>query len=1377
MRTFRALVALLFAVAAPGGWAQAGTPMQPFAPDAHTMLLYHFDEGSGTVLHDSSGHGYDAEIRGPRWAPGRFGGALSFDGVKDCCFRPVPAAIQNLKQITVECWLNQDAQDGRRFMAGQDVGFHFEVDDGVATSISLYNKGGSVPNAEGRPHQQVLTQLGPIRPGRWHHDAITYDGQFVSFFFDGVLRQRVQAVKDFSLGAPARGFWLGCYIGTDFFFSGRIDEFRVSDCVRYDPERKLNAGERIFDMPQPVHPVAAVRVPKATGAAALELTLKKLYGGDTAGWVRLKPPGQKAVIVGRYELKGLAAGAQAHLQLDVSDEAAGQGCYILGLEPTDAGGYFAVTEATLKAGGRTQAVWRGEARSRCTFQPPILIPLQVGASVGQVTRPVTSSFLLLPSNADRLGGQLQVDEGEPGDLPVLAGDGTAEWWLNTPVANTYRVHMRYATTAWRPCDVVIDGEDLNDFNMCARNRTPGSGTKDALWEYQGQVTLGPGLHWLRVQDVLPDIVALRLDPARPAWRKVAWERYPVPEGDFLQHLRNSAATVVPWPPDAWLFRLLQWAGGPDWRFSVEYPKTDPADIITSERAVLGHAGAWDLEPFGRLRFKFRGYGSGHVISLRLVDAKGDEKLIWRKRDTEADTQDVSVPLDFEGNDVFDPGHVREIDLDLDEGNVRAPEASRFEVVIISPVFDRRDALVEAPGLAQEVARAESRLVDFLARPELRAAVHPEALTCAGFQPWTKPVVPEAHPLFAGTEPKPVTRRTLGYELHFTGARDISPGTLDDFHKFYDFGDICWPHIGILPQRRDHPDAAAYQRALADMEQRLREVNRRGLILWDIWGYVPFGEAGPTPQVKPEHHQALLRVFGDRFLGYDNGEQDGRYIGSYSDRGTFTTRRGGWDDFVRWDQGICNDSMNYMDSIGSLNFSLYYGERGCRILGLETAQGLPSDTLEFAFLRGASKEYGRLTSQGTSIWSRFGYNMYQDRRTDGANGYGLGPHKGCSLSLHRRLFFAGYTGGDSIVGSETSQFTADRLESGAPELSPLGRQHLEIRDFARRHPDRGVLYTPVAFMLDFYNGWNPPRHLYRADKYKIWGKLPYEKGDYLTDAVFRMVWPGYEDASYLRNERGFVTPTPFGDIFDVVNNRCHPEVLKHYQALMLLGEVGLSPEVVANFRGFVEAGGDLILDAGNARALPPDLTGVTFGPEAHGLFSHSLVTGESFAEQPYTYVVLSPVSAHALLVSEAGHPLMTVNAVGKGRVIVGAPDRWMTDKLTYRAPEIVNMEPPYRLLRGVQATLAVYFGSFSPVTTAPGGLNVRTCCFDGDPKRLLVSLTNNELFSDWRGAVQVRLGQVASARELRSGREWPVGRDEVRGLVPAGEVAILDLRLR
>lgn len=1346
------------------------SPLQAFEPDEHTCVLYHFDEGQGETLHDSGPFANHAELRGPQWTAGKIGGALWFDGENDCVFRPVPEQIRDLKQITVECWINQEYTSARRFMAGQDVGFHFEVDDGSVASISLYNQGGGVPNAEGKPHQQVASQVGSLRPGRWHHVAITYDGRNVSFFINGVLKARQAGPLDFALGAPSRGFWLGCYVGTDFWFSGLLDEFRVSSTVRYDSDCTLKIGERAFEMPtsaqRPVRPAAAVRPPVRTGEATLQLILRKRYGGNASGWVSLKPTGKAAVIVGQYALNDLADGAETSLELDVSDEFTGDGRYLVGLEQTDTSGYIALTRASLSMRGELRGSWEGEVLSRRTFSPPLLAALTVGNPPPREPRRI----VLLPGDVDRVHGVPELEESTPDQPVCMVGEGHAEWWIDTPAFSAYRVYMRYASAGARPCDLVVDGADLHPYNMCALNATGRNAQRDALWEYQGTVTLDPGAHWIRVQDFLPDLVALRLEPVgEVASARVPWNRFSVPASGFLSAASAWDARADFGNPLGMSASLEASGEEPELRFATTFANTDAGDLFAGDAARFVHEGAFDLEPFGRLSFTFRGQGTGHVVSLWLVDAKGDEKLLWRLRDNSPEPRQVTVPVSFEGNNVFDPGRVAQVCLVLDEGNVRAGEMNPYQCAIIAPSFQRRDELAAPEGYAAALAAARETLA--------QVAGNPLGLAARAFHPWVRPVVPEDHPLFATTEPRPVTRQVLGYDLHFTGARGISSHALNDFHTSYDFGDICWPHIGILPQRRDYPEDAAFQRAVSGLEQQLGEVKRRNLILWDIWGYVPFGEAGPTPRVEPEHHAALLRVFGDRFLGYDNGEQDGRYIGGYSDRGDFTDRRGGWEDFVKWDEGICNDSMNFMNATGSLNFSHYYGDRAHRTLGLETAQGLPSDTLMFAFLRGAGKQYGRLLTQATSIWNRYGYNMYNDRRIEHQNGYGLGPNKGCSLSLHKRLFFQSYTGGDSIVGSETAQFTADRLEGGAPELSPLGAQHLAIKQWVDRHPERGVMLTPVAFMLDFYNGWNMPRHLYRGDKYKIWGKLPYEKGDYLIDGMFRVVWPGYEDCSYLRNERGFITPTPFGDIFDVLNNRCHPEILAQYQAVMLLGDVELTPEVIANLRAFVEAGGDLITDANHARQLPGELTGVACGDRLSGVLSKRVDTGQVFDEQPYAYTALSLEGAQALLVNERGHALVTVNSAGEGRVIVGAADYWMTDRLTYRAPELVNMEPPYTLLTGVQSVLGEYFATFCPVACEPGGLNLRVNGFDDDPKRFLVGLTNNDLFAGWHGELKLRSGDVAQARELWRGATVKYAGGDISLDIPPGEVAILDVRLR
>ena len=117
-------------------FAQGGSPLAPFEPDEHTLLLYHLDEGAGDVAHDASGHHYDGEVRGAQWAAGRFGGGLRFDGQKACVFRHMTEAITGLKQLTVECWFNQDNPEGRQFLLGKDVTFHFDVTEGTSASLS-----------------------------------------------------------------------------------------------------------------------------------------------------------------------------------------------------------------------------------------------------------------------------------------------------------------------------------------------------------------------------------------------------------------------------------------------------------------------------------------------------------------------------------------------------------------------------------------------------------------------------------------------------------------------------------------------------------------------------------------------------------------------------------------------------------------------------------------------------------------------------------------------------------------------------------------------------------------------------------------------------------------------------------------------------------------------------------------------------------------------------------------------------------------------------------------------------------------------------------------------------------------------------------------
>ena len=177
--------------------------------------------------------------------------------------------------------------------------------------------------------------------------------------------------------------------------------------------------------------------------------------------------------------------------------------------------------------------------------------------------------------------------------------------------------------------------------------------------------------------------------------------------------------------------------------------------------------------------------------------------------------------------------------------------------------------------------------------------------------------------------------------------------------------------------------------------------------------------------------------------------------------------------------------------------------------------------------------------------------------------------------------------------------------------------------------------------------------------------------------------------------------------------------------------------------YVRQGGDLLLSAGAAAALPDALTGVEIGNDQSGRLSCDLASRQTWEEHSYTYAAMACRGAEPLLVSERGDPLLTVHAAEGGRVIVCSVDHWLTDRLQYQVPEIVHMTPPYRLLDGIRHVLSKYFASFCPVTLDPGGLGVTCCYFAEDPRRMLVGLWNNDLFADYRGTLQLRCGSVSA----------------------------------
>ena len=103
-------------------------------------------------------------------------------------------------------------------------------------------------------------------------------------------------------------------------------------------------------------------------------------------------------------------------------------------------------------------------------------------------------------------------------------------------------------------------------------------------------------------------------------------------------------------------------------------------------------------------------------------------------------------------------------------------------------------------------------------------------------------------------------------------------------------------------------------------------------------------------------------------------------------------------------------------------------------------------------------------------------------------------------------------------------------------------------------DTGVHMATTALIVDASSGWTPPRHLYTDNLFRVWGNLPYavERGDYLTDSLYDLAYPGYRDSSYWRNESGFSAPTPFGDSIDLLTSDAPGYVYSRYDTILVAG---------------------------------------------------------------------------------------------------------------------------------------------------------------------------------------------------------------------------------
>jgi chitodextrinase len=249
------------------------------APVPGLVAAYAFDEGTGGSAGDLSGNANNGSISGATWVPGRFGQALSFDGVNDRVAILDSNTLDLTTGMTLEAWVRPTALG----TAWRTVLFKHRNSNATNMMYVLYgNRNTSVPNTEvtvGTSSVKAANGTSQIPLNAWSHLAATYDGATLRLYVNGT---QVASLATTGQIAVSNGdLWIGGNNVWGEWFAGLIDEVRVYNRALTDSEIQtdMNTSVGIPDTEPPTTPGNFAK----TGSTATSISTSWTASTDNVG--------------------------------------------------------------------------------------------------------------------------------------------------------------------------------------------------------------------------------------------------------------------------------------------------------------------------------------------------------------------------------------------------------------------------------------------------------------------------------------------------------------------------------------------------------------------------------------------------------------------------------------------------------------------------------------------------------------------------------------------------------------------------------------------------------------------------------------------------------------------------------------------------------------------------------------------------------------------------------------------------------------------------------------------------------------------------------------------------------------------------------------
>ncbi len=191
-------------------------------PTLHAWLK--FDETSGTVAADSTGHGWNGTlVNGATFVAGYTNNAVSLTGGSSQYVRLPVGIVSNLTDFTIACWVRLTTVS-----AWMRV---FDFGNNTTTNMFFTPQSGSgmrfAITTAGNGNEQRLNGTNALPTGVWKHIAVTLSGSNATLYVDGAP----VATTNMTLRPADMGNSLSNYIGrsqyADPYLNGLVDDFRI----------------------------------------------------------------------------------------------------------------------------------------------------------------------------------------------------------------------------------------------------------------------------------------------------------------------------------------------------------------------------------------------------------------------------------------------------------------------------------------------------------------------------------------------------------------------------------------------------------------------------------------------------------------------------------------------------------------------------------------------------------------------------------------------------------------------------------------------------------------------------------------------------------------------------------------------------------------------------------------------------------------------------------------------------------------------------------------------------------------------------------------------------------------------------------------------